>query len=126
MMRNELFGRLLYLVVNTFFAKVCNENLKNRHTYYFWHSYPIGTLTIWLLVATVVVQTRLHICFTASWGNSFWMRDLGLCVANIQSGLDLYRSQRQQLLGAGYGCSDKPCGCHLNLERIALGQEHAP
>jgi len=29
MMRNELFGRLLYLIVNTCFAKVCERNLNN-------------------------------------------------------------------------------------------------
>ena len=27
MMRNELFGRLLYLIVNTCFAKVCKKNI---------------------------------------------------------------------------------------------------
>jgi len=37
MMRNELFGRLLYLIVNTCFAKVREENtekLSTRHSGY--------------------------------------------------------------------------------------------
>lgn len=45
MMRNELFGRLLYLIVNTCFAKVCKKNLNNRLICYFDRLYPVGTLT---------------------------------------------------------------------------------
>lgn len=41
LMRNELFGRLLYLIVNTCFAKVC----KRTPIHYFACPYTVGTLT---------------------------------------------------------------------------------
>ena len=54
------------------------------------------------------------------------MRDLGLHVADIQNGLDICRSQYQPHRGADYGRTYKPCGCRLDLECIAMGQEHTP
>ena len=39
MMRNELFGRLLYLIVNVCFAKVCKKNIN------LWCLYLVATLT---------------------------------------------------------------------------------
>ena len=54
------------------------------------------------------------------------MRDLGLRVANIQSGLDLYQSQRQPQRGACHGYTHESCGYRLDYECVSLGQEYTP
>ena len=77
-------------------------------------------------MATVVVQARLHVYFAAPWGGPLWMRDFGFRVANIQSGFDLYRPQRQQRRGAGYGRTHKHRDHRLDLECVSLGQEYTP
>jgi hypothetical protein len=54
------------------------------------------------------------------------MCDLGLHVADIQNALDLCRLQHQSRRGAGYGGTYEHCGCRLDLECAAMGQEHTP
>jgi hypothetical protein len=61
LMRNELFGRFLYLFVNAFFAKV--------PSLYFSTYVVLGVYC--LSVDTVMVETRLHIC--SSGMNSFYL-----------------------------------------------------
>ena len=77
-------------------------------------------------MAAIVVQARLHIDFTTSRGDSLWMRDLGLHVADIQNGLDLRQSQRQSRRGADDRGAYNPFGCRLDLECVTMDQEHTP
>ena len=51
LMRNELFGRFLYLFVNTCFAKVAIALV-----------HPLVRGTHHLLVDAIMVETRLYIC----------------------------------------------------------------
>jgi hypothetical protein len=124
-MRNELCGRLLYLIVNTLFAKVCKKTSNLTHlllgTSASAHcAYNVARL----LVAAIMVQSRLHICSTTYWGNPLRMRDLRLRLAGVQADLDLYRSQGQPRRSPGYGCTYKSSGFRLDLECFALGQEY--
>ena len=54
------------------------------------------------------------------------MRDLGLRVADIQGGHNLYPPHRQSRRGLGYGSAYEPRGRRLDHECVSLGQEHTP
>ena len=79
LMRNELFGRILYAVVNFCFAKVCHDT----HV-------PVLLLTP-SLVDTTVVPPRLHVSATTHWRHPLWLRFGWLCLAYLQGDPHLHR-----------------------------------
>lgn len=75
LMRNELFGRLLYLLVNTCFAKVRIHPTPKSH----WKALTEETL----VVAAVVVPVRVYVCAPASRRYPLRMCNLRLCLAHL-------------------------------------------
>lgn len=79
LMRNELFGRFLYLTVNTLFAKVSSpSSIINRRTQ--------SRIT----VAPTLVSTRMHVRPSAPGRHTFWMRDIGIYVARVSRRLYIH------------------------------------
>ena len=66
LVRNEFFGRILYLFVNTCFAKV-SVTLSVYLTHAHYGEMPVDSS---------VVQARMHICLATSRRHSQWLRTL--------------------------------------------------
>lgn len=81
LVRNEFFGRILYLFVNTCFAKVSIAlSIYLIHAHY-------GKMP----VDSSVVQARMHICLATPWGHPFRMCGIRLCMANLPVVLDFHQ-----------------------------------
>lgn len=115
LMRNELFGRFLYLIVNTLFAKVSADRPR--------------TITLYLLCAfpvdTTMVPAGMHVGAATSRRDSLRMRDFGLCMADISSHPHFHQPQRQSRRGSHNGGHYQSGGRNKYSERIPLGQEYA-
>lgn len=81
LMRNELFCRLLYLVVNTCFAKVV------------YHQLPFILYSDGILVAPFTLPPCLYLCSPASRWYTFWLCNIGIYVAYIPRDYNLHRPQ---------------------------------
>jgi hypothetical protein len=71
LMRCEIFTRILYLSVNSLFARVIVSTLTYQKPTTDGHA-----------VATIVVSPCMHVFPSTSWGNSFRMRYIGLPLAH--------------------------------------------
>jgi hypothetical protein len=74
LMRNELFGRILYAVVNYLFAKV----------FPFSSSSSSHALTTIRTVAPIMVPPWLHVGPSTLGRHTFWLRNVRLCMAHLQ------------------------------------------
>lgn len=85
LVRNELFGRILYLLVNKFFAKVrrkCSHlstSLTRSHE----------------SVDPLVVPSYLYFCPPTPRWNPFWLRDIWFCVAGLPPRAEIQSSKEQ-------------------------------
>lgn len=113
LMRNELFGRVLYAIVNFCFAKV--RLAKSRSYLFSRHKLPTR------VVVSIVVATRLHVSSTAPWRHSQWLCPFRRLLAHSKSRQQLSQSSNQPRchLGSWYG--HKPHCYHQCLERIPVG-----
>ncbi|KAF7315134.1 hypothetical protein MIND_00027700 [Mycena indigotica] len=100
LMRNELFGRFLYLIVNTLFAKA--------------------------RLATAMVPFSLHIVAPASWWYSFWMRDLRSSLARFSDFPPLHRSAKVPSINLSHGRGNSARNWRLNRVRIPLDPGSPP
>lgn len=116
LMRNELFGRLLYLIVNTLFAKVSGiagllpSNLPTAFT---------------LTVDSALVPLGLYVCIAALRGHPFWLRYFGIRLVNFQSHVDLHRPQGKPRCCTSHGCYHQYLGGYQHCECVSLGAEHS-
>jgi hypothetical protein len=92
LMRNELFGRLLYLIVNTLFAKVS-----------FHLTYTLYTMLTSSSVDSSRISSSLYFCTSASWRYPFWIRDIGIYLVAISPGHHLHQCQEQPPECIGHG-----------------------
>lgn len=100
LMRNELFGRTLYAVVNFLFAKVGS-------------SYPVEAYQrsrrTWV-VDTTLVQAWVYVRPAALGWYPLGMRNLRLRMAHLQGDPHLHRPQGQPRCCSHYGSRYQPCG----------------
>jgi hypothetical protein len=114
LVRNELFGRCLYLTVNTLFAKVSFHTL-----------YTPYTILMPLPVDSSSSSPCLHFCTPASWRYTFWMRIIRIPLVDISHGHHLGPLHGIPCLYIGHGCSDA-CRHLFHYHRcISLGTEHS-
>lgn len=116
LMRNELFGRLLYLFVNTCFAKA-----SSLHDHFLAQ---FADTTHFMTVASALVQIGLHIGPAASRRHPLRLRHVGLRLAHLQSDPDLHRPQGKPRCGAHHGGDYKPRGSNQYRECLPLGPEY--
>ena len=100
LMRNEVFGRLLYLFVNTCFAKVSGLLIAKI----FQLTYPVATIMVSLglhirltSMSSAILQrggSAVLICTTASWRYSQRLRTLWRYLAPVQSRQQFSEAQR--------------------------------
>ena len=114
LVRNELFGRFLYLLVNALFAKV-GFRLFSFSTQWF---------SRWPQVASVEIPFSMHICFTASRWDTFGMCDFWIPLANVQSGHYPEGIQEKSYVDFGHGSSDLYCRRRLYSGCNSLDSEH--
>lgn len=134
LMRNEVFGRCLYLFVNTFFAKVCRLFYPLRPSYtncYFYlvdpfkipsglHVRPSGTIAL-ILPYTLSVLMNL----SASRRYSQRVRCLWNFLAVVEgcSKLDKSRHPTQPYTRNGHG--HQPLPDHRGNQCVPLGTQHS-
>lgn len=116
LMRNELFGRCLYLLVNTLFAKVTTLCflLSTVHL--------SDSLT---LVDSTSLSSWLYVCVATPRRHPFWMCHIGDFVVDLPHYIDLHQPPTNAQLGAHYGCHHKFSRCHIHCLRIPMGQKYS-
>lgn len=75
LMRNEVFGRFLYLFVNTLFAKVC-QLITPMYSRRANSIYPVDSF---------VVPSGMHFRSPTSWRHPQWLCPFRYCMAHVQS-----------------------------------------
>lgn len=87
--RNELFGRLLYLLTNMLFAKVCIVVLLAHR------GSDVVSHVLKSAVDPLVVPSRLYFYPPTPWRCSFGLRHVCFCVAYLPFGHNIQQSQGQ-------------------------------
>lgn len=113
LMRNELFGRFLYLIVNTCFAKVSPRRVLAPY-----FSYPT--------VDAAMVPLRLHVRPAAPRGHSLWMRLVRGSLATLQNDYDIHKSCEQPRCCPRGGDSHQPRCVYIYHQCIPVGSKHTP
>jgi hypothetical protein len=111
LVRNELFGRILYLLVNKLFAKVRSGILITHFASLTRSDDPVDTL---------VVPSRLYFYSPTSRRNPFGLRDIRVCVARLPPNADVQTSQEQFRHSAGHRRRDKHCPGNMHWSSTSL------
>lgn len=114
LMRNELFGRILYLTVNTLFAKVSFHTL-----------HAPSTVLIPSTVDSSSFSSRLHFCTSASRRYTFWMRNIGIPLVNISHGYCFRQCKEQPSLCIGHGHRNTCRRLFHHYRGSSMDEEHS-
>jgi hypothetical protein len=93
LVRNELFGRLLYLIINKLFAKVEFTQVSSTNV-------DLSATT----VDTSVVPPRLHLHPATPWRHSFGLCHIRICLAHLPSDVDIHQPQEYTLCNPCHRC----------------------
>jgi hypothetical protein len=110
LVRNEVFGRILYAIVNNCFAKVCS------HLHNIQSNPPIL-----FPVASASVSPGMYIHTAAPWRHPFWMRGLRFNLANHQRRRRFPQSKGEPRTSTRHGYYHESCHRRCDERSIPLG-----
>ena len=113
LMRNELFGRFLYLIVNTCFAKVV-----------LGFCFPLIYLLMTFPVAASLVSPNLHLNTATPWWHPFRVCYLRIFVARVSRGPDFYGPRGLPHVYIGNWTSYRCRRGDFHGFRISMGTKH--
>ena len=115
LIRNELFGRFLYLIVNTCFAKVRDRCVVTSLS-----------LSDNLQVASSQIQTCMHIDSATPWRHPFGLRNIRIHLAHLSRGCNFNQPCPQPRFSSRNGGHHKRYRWDICCLGLPLGQKHSP